>query len=188
MADALAQGDPLRSLDVSGARGDLQVDESGALDLSRMFPSDPNAPDEPWGGLPVELILERVTLRDVSVAYDDGVTRYEVNPIALDLAGNAVHKRFQLTELQLSAELLAPAAGPLTLAGSLIWDDGDLDLSALHLTVAGSSLALSGEASALLDEEGSPNLDLTVNATRLDLDALEVLTGDLGLSGAQPPP
>ncbi|MBK9647640.1 MAG: translocation/assembly module TamB domain-containing protein [Deltaproteobacteria bacterium] len=174
----------VRSLDVSGARGDLQVDESGALDLSRMFPSDPNAPDEPWGGLPVELILERVSLRDVSVAYDDGVTRYEVSPIDLDLAGNAVHKRFQLNELQLNAEILAPAAGPLTLAGSLIWDDGDLDLSALHLTVAGSSLAVSGEASALLDEEGTPNLDLTVNATRLDLDALEVLTGDLGLSGA----
>ncbi|MEY3212771.1 MAG: hypothetical protein RIT28_3252 [Pseudomonadota bacterium] len=172
----------VRSLDVNGARVDLQVDEAGVLDLSRMFPSDPDAPDEPWGGLPVELIVERVSLRGVSVAYDDGETRYAVDPIALDLAGNAVHKRLQLTELQASAELLAPAAGPLTLAGRLTWDDGDLDLSALHLTVAGSSVEVSGEADALLEE--TPSLDLTVNATRLDLDALEVLTGDLGLSGA----
>ena len=172
----------VNSLDVNGARVDLQVDESGALDLSRMFPSDPDAPDEPWGGLPVELILGRVSVRDVSVVYDDGETRYEVAPINLDLAGNAVHKRFQLTELQVSAELVEPAAGPLTLAGRLIWDDGDLDLSALQLTVAGSSVALSGEADALFEE--TPSLNLTVNATRLDLDALEALTGDLGLSGA----
>ncbi|MCK6521330.1 translocation/assembly module TamB domain-containing protein [Myxococcota bacterium] len=171
----------VKSLDLDGARIDLQADDAGVLDLSRMFPSDPDAPDEPWAGLPIELIVEAVRLQDVSVAYDDGVSRYEVAPIRLSLAGRAVHKRVQLTELTLDAELLAPAAGPLSLAGRLIWDDGDLDLSALRVAVAGSTLDLSGEADDLLGDD--PKVDVVVNATRLDADALESLTGDLGLSG-----
>ena len=171
----------VRGLDIIGARVDLQVDESGALDLSRMFPSDPDAPDEPWAGLPIELIVQRMSVRGLSASYDDGARRVAVDSVTVDLAGGAVHKRAWLTELGVSANLLAPAAGPATLSGRLTWDDGDLDLSALDLTVAGSAVALTGEGADLLGE--APSVDLRLSASRVDMDALEVLTGDLGLSG-----
>lgn len=160
---------------------DLQVDEEGLLDLSRMFPStdEPSPPSE----LPIRIELSEVRLDEGGIRYDPGgqAQAWELQELSLQGAARGEGTVWTLPDLAAAGVFTEPELGAFTLSGGLRYDlNGDLDLSRVRLELADSRVDLGG---SIHDLSGTPSLELAVRADA-DLDALEPLTGDLGLNGA----
>ncbi|MCB9766175.1 MAG: translocation/assembly module TamB domain-containing protein [Alphaproteobacteria bacterium] len=164
---------------LDGPTVDLVVDEQGRLDLSRMFPGSEDE-DTDSNGLPIELILQDVQLNLGTVGYRTPEQAWRVEGLGLSVRGTGLHNTWTLDAVHLQGRVAEPETGPLTADGAVVWDDGDLRLDGLVITLAGSEVRTTGAA---LDLTGEPQLDLVVEVPRFAPDALEPLTGDLGLKG-----
>ncbi|MCB9793096.1 MAG: translocation/assembly module TamB domain-containing protein [Alphaproteobacteria bacterium] len=175
-----------RAVVVSGAvldkaAVDLQVDADGQLDLSRMFPSS-DEPSEPGSGLPITVRLEDVQLKDSAVRYALPDQAWGADGLELKARARLQGNTYAVEQLSLSGQMREPEAGELGALGALTWDDGDLSLSDLALRLGDiARLQVTGSATALTGED--PEVKAHANVDRLDLDALEVFTGDIGING-----
>lgn len=169
----------------------LRQDASGEIDLLSAFPAgEPVQPDpdaEPWGGLPVGVAVDEVTLEDVwfrmDIADPEGgpggglmVGLYGLHgAVSLPAGAPEVH----LSDLDAAGVLVAPGPVPFTLAGDLAWlgDGATVDGFAARLLSLG--LVLDGGIDAL---SSGGEVDLRVDADDLDLAVLDRLIG-AGLAG-----
>ena len=159
---------------------DLVVDQDGALDLNRMFPSEND--DSPPSDLPVRIEVWDARIDGGSFSYDPGGGGQIWAAEELSLQGSARGQDTTWTVPDLSGAglLSAPDAGPFIITGGLRYDlNGYLDLTQTRLEVAGADLRVAGNMRSLTTK---PVLSLSV-MLQGDLDALEPLTGDLGLKG-----
>lgn len=157
---------------------DLRTDADGALDLLRMFPSEEDS--APSTGLPGTLIVRDARITAGTVGYHDASMGLRVEGLELGARVTGRHKTWEILNLQVNGQVTEPEMGPLALSTALVLDDRALSLETLALTLGEATIGASGGVSGLDDEL---NLDLKVRATGVSPDALEVLTGDLGLHG-----
>ncbi len=169
---------------VDGVTLDLRSDGE-ALDIVRAFggpseapPPDPDAP--PWQGLPIELVVHDVGLRDVFFALgSDDVTQarsVELRAVALsaDVRFPRHAPEVHVSGLDLSGLLMQPGPSVLTLRGDAVYRDGTLHLPSLDLAIDRSAAHLSAELGGLTS---TPTLAATLDVSPFDVGLIEKLFG-----------
>lgn len=159
----------------------LEVDEDGVLDLSRMFPAEED--DSPPSDLPVRIEIWDARVDGGSVSYDPGGggQRWAAEELSIQASARGEDTTWTVPDLSAAGVLSDPDSGPFIFSGGLRYSlDGTLDLSESRLEVADSDLRVAG---TLRELNTAPELNLSVSA-QTDLDALESITGDLGLKGS----
>ncbi len=165
-------------------RVDLVTDEAGLLDVARLFPSDPDAPPSgPWEGLPVDLRLGELKLRNGSFSYADGETRVALEDLSVSLGARASGRKVSTEALVIEGQLTSPLELPVSARGQTRFTDGDVDLGGLVLAVGEDRLLLDGRVVDVEDPDRLALEGVTLRAAGLDLDRIEGWVGDLGLAG-----
>jgi hypothetical protein len=167
---------------------DLQVDDNGELDLSRMFPSDPDAPPKDPKQLPLKIDVQELRMDGAQVAYFKPATepegkdaRYAVHELSMDAHVVGEGWAWVVSDLTASAMLEDPELGAFTAVGGVSYDvRGGLGLQDLSVEVADSKVAVDGALSGWKDQ--GLVLDLAVDADA-DMEGLEPLLGDIGVNG-----
>ncbi|MCB9682427.1 MAG: translocation/assembly module TamB domain-containing protein [Alphaproteobacteria bacterium] len=166
-----------------GVRVDMTTDADGVLNLSRLFggpstePVDPDAPG--WGGLPFELVVDDIGLRDGMVSLwgpppeEGDPSGFEAKVLRLDGARVRLPRKEPAVHADgvvLDGVLLAPGPAGLHLDGSAVWTGEGVIADALNLQVLGSRLGLDGHLRDLFE---AGDAQLTVTADPLDLGTLD---------------
>ena len=150
---------PIRALRLEGV--DVQLDDPAVF--RRMWPSDPTQPDTPWAGLPVEVLVDRLSLS--GRASVKGQT-FE----GLRLVGGVTARGRQVSWIGLRLDATG-LGGPVHLEGDGAWSPERTVLAATSLrlgpTPAGGENRLSVHG-ALVGE----TLALELDAVHLDFPAL----------------
>ncbi|MBL8618840.1 MAG: translocation/assembly module TamB domain-containing protein [Deltaproteobacteria bacterium] len=180
---------------------DLRVLPSGALDLVAALGLDgPAAPEEPappgalWIDVPADLELRAVAVEGLRLRYQDPSD--PAAPVDIALGGLSLHgsarvagQRADLRGLRLRLDeasgLGAALPLPVSLAGDLHYDAGDVQIGGLKLQARDSALQLSGGIQGVEGDDRVFALQLAApRLAEADIDQLaaqDVLLGDLGL-------
>lgn len=173
-------------VEIVGLVGDLRVDEQGALDIVRLFTPEqaPPPPEEPWAGLPIPIELPSIKARAPELSLQAGDQDLLLRDLVLTGAFDARGRRFTLSNLDLRANLVAPAHGPVRIKGGGIWEGDGLEQVELALSALDVRLRIAGSAPDLLQDDGEIDLAVVVEALALtDLDRALELPVRGGLAG-----
>lgn len=164
-----------------GVSGGLYTTASGRLELLDLFGVEPASPDEeegdPWGGLPVKLVLDDVLIDIGHFEYGKPEKPLLATSVRLRGTLNAAGTRFDISPVQLTGVLASP--GPLVIRalGELAIDAAPSGL------VIEAGLTLKGAGfNGRLDGALTDRLDADATFTRLDLGVVEAFA-HIGLAG-----
>lgn len=169
----------IRKVRIDGVDVHLGFDEDGALDLLEAFggagESDPNAP--PYGGLPVEITVADLGLRDARFQMD-GAESPQLALAGLDLRAAVRLPRgdpsVEVRDIALFGVLLQPDRLGLGIHGDVVWTGDGVQLDAVRLDAGPSHATISGTVLEL--SEGGV-VDATLEAGPLDMGLVEQFTG-----------
>lgn len=169
-------------VDVEGLRGDLRIADDGTLDIARLYtptvPPDPDAP--PWEGLPVDIVVDEIIVRDADVALSGGGLDVRVEDVDLGASFTGSGKRFEVAGVELGGGLIAPRQGPVGVVGDFVWEDTGVDATDLAVTLGGTRARVAGHARDLY---GPGDVDLTLDVETLDMSDVDAFA-NAGLAGA----
>lgn len=161
------------TLVVDGLVVDLRMEESGVLDLMRVFgQTEPNPPStEPWAGLPIAFDADDLIVRRADVRYRaavEGAADSDVHVLLHTVTGVATgsDRRIESTGMAIAGSLVAPIATPFAAHGGVVYTGDGVDLTEVVLVLPGTRLGVGGAVSGL---ESDVALDLDVAVDRLDL-------------------
>ncbi len=163
---------------VEGLRVALVADAAGVLNIGRLFgQTEPSTSDEPWGGLPLEILVDEVDLRGVTVTYQTPAG------LAFALAGAhgraTVHgkqDRVAVSGIELVGQVATPAPLVAMVSGDVVYSGSQ------GITISPSTLRLPHGAAALQGRIGD-TLELEAALGPVALRAFDPLLGDIGLGG-----
>ena len=157
----------------------LTVNADGEMDILTVFgPSEetdePDAPVEPFAGLPIDITLAQFAIVDGKVNIEDPAGSTAVPDldfkVGIDVRGSTV----SVNNIELDVDLDSPLDQPVSLGGSLALASGDLNISDLMLGFGEIQLQVAG---AIQAAETKPVLDLKLRVDPLSPATLEALAG-----------
>jgi hypothetical protein len=167
---------------LDGGVADLVADEQGLLDLQRVFGQAVPKPesDEPWAGLPVDVVATRFVVSGVDVRYRTPQSDLHLVGVHASGAATAHGARIAVTDLSLGAYEAAPHPVPFFAHAALLAYTGDgVDVQGLELVAPETRLRVDGTVS---DLSAGGVFALDVTADPVDLRWVDPFVG-AGLSG-----
>lgn len=194
LPDLLAGAVRITAARLDGIEVRLHTDDEGVMNVVRLFggpyepePEDPDA--EPYGGLPIDIVVTDLALRDGRFR----LSQADAGGVRVDLAVDGVRAaspgvrlpretpRVEVDDARVDGVLLQP--GPLAAqvtAGRVVWTGEGVHVDGGRVRADGSVLTIDGVLDRLFDEG---TVDATLGLDPVDLSTVDALFG-AGTAGA----
>lgn len=165
-----------------GLRGDITIDSRG-VDIANIWGPPSTAPSQPWSGLGIDLLVERV---EVSAPHAQVRIDGEVIALAgieLDGVLGFVGDTILLDDLELRAASTTPALGELRVAGGMRYGPAELAFDSAEIELGPHYASLAGALGADDDvgiQLGVLHVDLDALPWELPVHGAYDVTGDIG--------
>ncbi len=169
----------IEAIRIESPNVDLTMDSNGEMDLLTVFgPSEESeeteAPVEPFAGLPVDLVLDELSIVGAEVQISDPAGDTTIPQIDFGLAASVRGSTVNLTALDLQVDLDSPIDQDVSLTGALALIGGTLNIEELVAGFGDIRLKAGGTIAAA---ETAPVMDLSLQVDPLSPSTVEALAG-----------
>ena len=128
------------ALRLEGPKINLSVDESGEMDLLKVFgPSEeavePDEPVEPFSGLPIDVVLSELAIVGGAVTIEDPAGDTRIPSLDFKLGLSVRGSTVNVSGMDLDVDLDAPIDQPVKLDSSFMLSSGNLRVSELSMYI-----------------------------------------------------